>query len=114
MSYKLLIEIPRTPIPGCRNQKVIDLVMKACEGKKPNAPLSKANITLIRHAERMLDFEGLVDSMNAVVTALVVAGVIVDGSWNCLGAWNVHQRYRSKLEGATTEILVLARPDRQN
>lgn len=109
-----MIEIPKTPIAACRNRAVRELVMKACEGKKPNAPLSKANITMIRFAERALEYDGLVDSLSCIVDALVTAGVIVDSSWSCTGAWNVHQRYRSKADGATVEILVLARPDRQN
>lgn len=109
-----MIEIPGTPIAACRNKRIRHLVFEACEGKKPNAPLSKANITIVRHAERMLDFDALIDSVTCVMDALIAAGVIVDGSWNCTGAWNVHQRFRSRAEGATTEILVLARPDRQN
>lgn len=109
-----MIEIRKIPIAGCRNQKVIDQVRRECEGKKPLAPLSKANVTFVRHSSRMIDYEALVDSMRSVITGLMLAGVIVDGSWNCTGAWNVHQRFRSSNEDATVEIMVLARPDRQN
>ena len=90
---------------------IIDL---NCSGKKPNAPLPKASISIIRHSYRTLDYDGLVGSMKPVVDALVTCGVLVDDSWNVLGKWNVDQRFRSKSDGPLLEILVQAMPDKLN
>ena len=87
--------------------------LKACRNL-PAEPLSKANITLVRHAHRMLDFDGLVGSMKPIVDALVTAGVLVDDSWTVLGRWNVDQRFRPKAKGVLLEIMVQAVPDKRN
>lgn len=90
------------------------LIAVLVENKRPNAPLIRANITLIRHAHRTLDYDGLVGSMKPVVDALVTCGVLKDDSWNVLGKWNVDQKFRSLKDGPLLEILIQAMPDKSN
>lgn len=82
--------------------------------KLPPAPLTKANITLIRHSPRMLDFDGCVGSLKPVVDALVTVGVLSDDSWSVVGRWNVDQKYRPKSQGPLLEILINELPDHRN
>lgn len=74
--------------------------------KRPKSPLMKANITLIRHSHRTLDYDGLVGSLKPVVDALVSARILKDDSWNVLGRWNVDQRFRPKCDGPLLEVMV--------
>jgi hypothetical protein len=88
-------------------------MLVACEVStkgKPNAPLEKANITLIRHSHRTLDYDGLVGSLKPVVDALVSCGVLSDDSWKVLGRWNVDQRFRPKAKGPLLEVMVQSLP----
>lgn len=75
-------------------------------GKLPKVPLAKARITIIRHAHRTLDFDGLVASMKPVVDALVSAGVLADDSWDVTGRWECDQSFRTKKLGPLLEILI--------
>ena len=68
--------------------------------------LNRAEITLIRHCFRTLDYDGLVGSMKPVVDAFVSAGVLKDDSWNVLGIWNVDQKFRSKRDGVMLEVFI--------
>ncbi len=78
--------------------------------KLPKTPLKRAKISILRHAHRTLDYDGLVGSMKPVVDALVSAGVLSDDSWNVLGKWDVDQRFRAKKEGQLLEIIVQEMP----
>ena len=83
----------------------------ACEvKKKPNSPLLKAKITVVRHFYRFLDFDGLVGSMKPVIDALTSNGIISDDSWHVVGAWQVHQRFRAKKDGPLLEIMIQEMP----
>jgi hypothetical protein len=75
-------------------------------GKRPPAPLPKAELWIVRHSYRSLDFDGLVGSMKPVVDGLVRCGVLKDDSWKVLGAWHVDQKYRAKNLGDLLEIRV--------
>ena len=98
-----------------RENKTWDMLIAVLvENKRPNAPLPRANITLIRHSHRTLDYDGLVGSMKPVVDALVTCGVLSDDSWNVLGKWNVDQKFRSLKDGPLLEILIQAMPDKSN
>lgn len=90
------------------------LIAVLVQGKLPNAPLSRASLSLVRYSHRTLDYDGLVGSMKPVVDALVTVGVLKDDSWNVLGKWNVDQRFRSKKDGPLLEILIQAIPDKSN
>jgi hypothetical protein len=84
-----------------------DVYMDAlCSGKKPQSPLERARLVLIRHSHRMLDYDGLVGSLKPVVDALVTCGVIIDDRWNITGKWYVDQRFRPKKSGQILELLV--------
>ncbi len=82
--------------------------MCSAKGIKPKTPLERAQITLIRHAHRTLDFDGLVGSLKPVVDALVTAGVLKDDSWAILGKWEVDQKFRPKSEGPLLEVVIEA------
>lgn len=85
----------------------------AVRKKLPTSPLKSAELRLVRHSHRMLDFDGLVGSMKPVVDGLKAAGVILDDRWSVTGAWQVDQRFRPKAEGPLLEIHVLERPETQ-
>lgn len=78
---------------------------------RPEKPLRRAKITLIRHSWRMLDYDGLIGSMKPVVDAFVTAGILADDSWKVLGRWNVDQRFRPKSEGDRLDVLIQEMPD---
>ncbi len=84
------------------------LVFGMVRGKLPPEPLSKAHIKITRHFWRTLDYDGLVGSMKPVVDALVSAGVLLDDSWNVLGAWDVSQQFRPKKDGPLLEVTVVS------
>jgi hypothetical protein len=121
--YKLFLqidELPKSLNKGLRTNrfkyqrlnKQWDFMVACRVGEKgtPEKPLQKANITLIRHAHRTLDYDGLVGSMKPIVDALVTCGVLSDDSWAVTGRWNVDQKFRSKSEGPLLEILIQEMP----
>lgn len=124
--YKLFIRLDRLPKSlnkklnahyhkRNRENKVWDLIIHAeCLRKMPLSPLSKANITIIRHSHRFLDYDGLVGSLKPVIDAFVTCGVLEDDSWNVVGRWNVDQKFRKKKEGDLLEILIQELPDKRN
>jgi hypothetical protein len=93
-----------------KENKSWDLMIAClCSGKLPNKPLERAQISIVRHSYRMLDYDGLVGSMKPVVDSLVSCGVLKDDSWNVLGEWIVKQRFRPKKEGPLLEIMVIGK-----
>lgn len=76
-------------------------------GKKPPAPLEKAQVAFVRHSDRMLDFDGLVGSLKPVMDALVEARIVKDDAWSIVGAWTVDQKFRPKKDGPLLEIRVI-------
>lgn len=125
-SYRLFIQLDQLPKSTNvklrthwrgqrRESKTWDMIIALeCSRRLPVSPLSKANITLIRHSWRMLDYDGLVGSLKPVVDALVSCGVLEDDSWTVLGRWNVDQKFRPKKDGPLLEILVQSLPDKRN
>lgn len=124
--YTLFLQIDKLPsslnkklqwgakFKNVKENKMWDmLIMCECSGRMPQTPLSKVNLTLIRHSHRMLDFDGLVGSMKPVVDALVSCGVLQNDGWGVTGVWNVHQRFRPKSDGPLLEIMVQASPDKR-
>lgn len=89
-----------------QNHKWDFLIAGMCRGKLPPHPLPKAQIRIVRHFYRTLDYDGLVGSMKPVVDALVECGVIESDSWNVLGVWDVTQVHRPKAQGPMLEIFV--------
>jgi hypothetical protein len=75
-------------------------------GKLPKVPLARAKITLVRHAHRMLDFDGMVASFKPVIDALVTVGVLSDDSWKVTGKWECDQSFRKKSAGPLIEIII--------
>lgn len=127
MSYKLFLTLDTLPkslnkklkwgskFRNVRENQSWDLMIACeCSDKLPPSPLEKANITLIRHSWRTLDYDGLVGSMKPVVDALVSCGVLIDDSWNVTGKWNVDQKFRAKKDGPLLEILIQSRPIENN
>lgn len=126
MAYKLFLQFEY--LPDSLNVKLVknfrerhrenkswDLMVKIeIDGREPRRPLPKANISIIRHSWRMLDYDGLVGSMKPVVDALVTARVLKDDSWEVTGRWNVSQKFRSKSEGPLLELIVQELPDKLN
>lgn len=122
MSYKLFLQLETLPkslnrklrsnrFALHRENKAYDqLIACQCSSKLPKHPLQKANISLVRHSHRTLDYDGLVGSMKPVVDALVTCGVLSDDSWNVTGRWNVDQRFRPKSQGPLLEILIQEMP----
>lgn len=74
--------------------------------KKPNRPLEKAKLTLVRHSWRMLDFDGCVASFKPAIDGLVECGVLVDDRYSVTGNWNCTQEFRSKKLGSMIEVTV--------
>lgn len=122
MSYKLFITLDQLPkslnkklrsnrFALHRENKAYDsLIACQCSSNLPTNPLQRANITIIRHSFRFLDYDGLVGSLKPIVDALVTCGVLSDDSWPVLGRWNVDQRFRPKAQGPLLEILVQEMP----
>ncbi len=123
MSYRLQLSLDSLPkslniklrsnrFKNHKENKSWDLMI-ACEVSnhgKPKTPLKKAHITLIRHSNRTLDYDGLVGSMKPVVDALVSCGVLKDDSWNVLGKWNVDQKFRPLDDGPLLEVIIEGLP----
>lgn len=92
MSYRLDITIDGLPVTanGCRRLGHWSKVSKATKSWKtsvwamalqagrPNAPLAKAKLTLVRYSSVEPDFDGLVHSFKPVIDGLKLAGVILD------------------------------------
>lgn len=55
---------------------------------KPEKPLAKAKLTLIRYSSTEPDFDGLVRGFKAVVDGLVKAGVLENDRISNTGVWN--------------------------
>ncbi len=122
-TYKLFLQIdqlPKSLNKGLRTHrfayqranKMWDLHIQAHARLKgiPRKPLERANITLVRHFWRTLDYDGLVGSMKPVVDALVTCGVLSDDTWAVTGQWNVTQKFRPKAQGPLLEILIQEMP----
>jgi hypothetical protein len=80
-------------------------------GKKPDYPLPKASIEIIRHSYRLLDYDGLVGSLKPVIDAIVKAGILIDDSWGVTGRWFVDQKFRPKKLGPLLEVTISTRLD---
>jgi len=125
MSYKLYLQIELNEFPKSLNKKLRShfhknnrenklwdlLIAVECKKKGiPPTPLNKASLTIIRHSDRFLDYDGLVGSMKPVVDALVSCKVLIDDKWSVLGKWNVDQRFRPKKDKKLLEILIQELP----
>lgn len=81
-------------------------MVKETLGKLPPQPLVKAHVHLIRHSNRLLDYDNCVSSFKGIVDSLVDAGVMIDDSYKVTGPWLVEQRYRPKKDGPLLEIII--------
>lgn len=122
MSFKTYVQFDRIPASlnkklrthwrgQRRESKSWDMEVELNAKDRPEKPLRRAKITLIRHSWRMLDYDGLIGSMKPVVDAFVTAGILSDDSWKVLGRWNVDQRFRPKSEGDRLDVLIQEMPD---
>ena len=82
------------------------IVFGTCRNQMPPEPLKKARIKIVRHFYRTLDYDGLVGSLKPLVDGLVSAGVLIDDSWNVLGAWDVSQEFRPKSQGPLLTVVI--------
>lgn len=82
------------------------LISQAADGLIPAEPFKKAQVTMIRHSHRMLDFDGMVGSLKPVMDAIVSTGIVEDDRWGVVGAWTVDQKFRPEKDGPLLEIIV--------
>lgn len=118
MRYRILIETDILPISlnkkirrggfasSAENRKWSALIYAIAGDKRPKQPLKKCKLTIIRHFDRQLDFDGLVGSMKPVVDALVRLKFIADDSFKVTGQWDVRQEFRPRDQGALLQIWV--------
>jgi hypothetical protein len=78
---------------------------------KPARPIEKVNITAIRHAFRMLDFDSCVASLKPVVDGLVECGLLKNDNYSRTGDWSVTQVFRPKKLGNMIELIIEERFD---
>ena len=71
---------------------------------KPQKPLERARLTLIRFSSSEPDFDGLVRGFKSVVDGLVMAGVLANDKLSNTGQWNCHWEKAPPKKG---RILVL-------
>jgi hypothetical protein len=117
--YELYLKIPELPtstnvklrshrMANHQENKRWDLMIHyETVGKKPPAPLERAQVAFVRHSDRMLDFDGVVGSLKPVMDALVEARIVKDDNWSIVGAWTVDQVFRPKKDGPLLEIRVM-------
>lgn len=74
------------------------VVGNAVELFLPESLLNHVHISAVRHAPRMLDYDGLVASLKPVIDGLKNL-VIEDDDWKRTGPWKVGQQFRSSKEG---------------
>lgn len=126
MKYKLFLSLEKLPKSlnrklrsnrwtNHRENKSWDAYIRFhCSDLKPKKPLERAQVTMVRHSHRMLDFDGLVGSLKPVMDALVDAGILIDDSWKVTGRWNVDQRFRPKKDGPLLEVLIVEETSKIN
>jgi hypothetical protein len=61
------------------------LVSHCVTGKKPKAPLKRAQLTLVRYSSVAPDYDGMVSSWKPVIDGLVKTGVLEDDSMAHIG-----------------------------
>lgn len=117
--YKLQVEIDHVPQSlnvvlakhYWQRKKARDFwdaeIKRVVGSQLPDKPLEYARILLVRHSNRMLDYDGLVGSFKYVVDALVDCGVLSDDSWQVTGKWDVQQKYMAQKEGKKITIRVV-------
>lgn len=93
-----------------KNRRWDLLIFGMVRNRLPEKPLQKARISIVRHAARTLDYDGLVGSMKPVVDALVSSGVLADDNWFVTGPWIIDQVQRPKSEGPLLNIRVEEEP----
>lgn len=81
------------------------LIGNAVEHFLPPDVLEYAEISIIRHSHRMLDFDNCVSSFKPLIDGLKDL-VIVDDSWRRTGAWRIRQEFRPKKLGPMVEIWI--------
>jgi Holliday junction resolvase RusA-like endonuclease len=117
--YSLVLTVPFLPIAFNKaksmnrfkhnelNQSWDNIIFLYSRGKTPLNPLTKAKLTLTRfHANKWLDYDGLVSSFKAPVDAMVTAGILKDDGWLITGRWDVTQKRIKKAETPYIEMKV--------
>jgi len=78
-------------------------------GQRPNKPLRKFKITVIRYYSRYLDFDNAVASVKPLIDGMKHAGVIKDDTFRMTGKWDVDQVLRPKRDGCMVHIKIESR-----
>lgn len=86
--------------------EIYRLIHLSTVGKRPNSPLEKCSITIIRHSSRSLDWDNCVSSYKPIIDGLVKIKIIMDDTWETTGPWTVLQSFRSKKEGPLSYIKI--------
>lgn len=79
--------------------------VRACGISKPDAPLAKAKLTLIRISSGKLDYDGLVSTFKPVIDGLVDAEVLVDDDIASIGIPEYKQEKGKQGRGKITVIV---------
>lgn len=82
-------------------QKWKRLVINACYGKAPSAPLQKAKIIYTRYSAKKPDYDNCVSSFKALQDGLKEAGIIIDDSWNTITsvyAWETAKQRQGRIK----------------
>lgn len=91
-----------------KNRNLWHLIVKVALGPlRIEKPIEKAQIKIIRHSSRALDYDGCVASMKPVVDALVEYGILLDDRWSVTGKWDVDQAFRKAKDGSFIELEIM-------
>lgn len=85
-----------------RNREIKEqygVISRLIIGKKPNSPLKKATISILRYSDRFMDYDNTVSSYKCFIDAMVLAGVLEDDSFKITGKWNVDQVFLPRKAG---------------
>lgn len=82
------------------------MVSRAVILTRPERPLMKAKLTIIRHSSNMVDFDSLCGQQKPIVDGLTEGKIITDDRWSVIGTWNIDQKYRPRAEGSLVELWV--------
>lgn len=103
VKYSILIDIPyiesdpnqmfRLAWRGRKTKfdKIKTSIAALTVGKRPEQPLEKFNISIVRHASAYLDWDNLIASFKPALDALKMAGIIADDGWGYIRHVDVDQ-----------------------
>jgi Holliday junction resolvase RusA-like endonuclease len=82
-------------------------VIKACYGKAPERPLTRAKIIYTRFSSHKPDYDGCVSGFKHIQDGLKKAGIIIDDTWaniESIYAWEKALRFKGKVTIQIKEV----------